>query len=82
MTTTTIGKWGNASALRLPKLFCESLGIKVGDDVNIYVENDNRIVIEPAHEKFTLKARMQEWDGTRYKCEELDWGRAVGDEIW
>ena len=82
MTTTTIGKWGNASALRLPKLFCESLGIKIGDDVNIFVEDDSRIVIEPAREEFTIKARMREWDGTRYKSEEPNWGPAVGEEIW
>ncbi len=82
MATATIGKWGNASALRLPKLFCDSLGIGIGDDVKISVENDSRIVIEPIGSEFTLKARMKHWDGKRYKSTEENWGQAVGEEIW
>lgn len=82
MATATIGKWGNASALRLPKLFCDSLGIGVGDDVKISIEDESRIVIEPVVNEFTLKARMVQWDGKRYKSDELDWGQPVGEEIW
>ncbi len=82
MATATIGRWGNASALRIPKPFCDSLGIGVGDDVRISVEGDSRIIIEPAVDESTLKARMKHWDGKRYKSEEFDWGRPVGEEIW
>lgn len=82
MATATIGKWGNASALRIPKPFCDSLGIGVGDDVRISVEGNRRIIIEPADDQFTLKARMKHWDGMRYQSEEPDWGSPVGEEIW
>lgn len=82
MTKATIGRWGNASALRIPKPFCDTLGIGVGDDVRISIEGDSRIVIEPAADEYTLKARMKHWSGERYKGEELDWGRSVGEEIW
>lgn len=82
MARATIGKWGNASAIRIPKPFCDSLRIDVGDDVRISIEDDRRIVIEPAVDKFTLKARMKHWNGERYKSEELDWGCPAGEEIW
>lgn len=82
MAMATIGKWGNASALRIPKPFCDSLGIGIGDDVRISIEGNNRLIIEPAIGESTLKARMRHWDGKRYKNEELDWGCPVGKEIW
>lgn len=82
MATLTIGKWGNASGIRLPKPFCETLGIKVGDDVDVSIEDNRRIVIEPTHNEYSLEARMAQWDGKRYKSQELDWGEPAGDEIW
>ncbi len=82
MTTATLGKWGNASAVRLPKPFCDTLHLRVGDDVRIYVEDDRRIVIESAREKDTLKGRMETWDGKRYQGRELDWGAPAGEELW
>ncbi len=82
MTTATIGKWGNASALRLPKALCEMIGVRAGDDVVISVENDTRLIIEPARERFTIHGRMHGWDGKRYVSEESDWGDPVGEEIW
>ena len=70
----TIGKWGNASATRLPKSFCETLGIGVGDDM--------RIIIEPARDERTLKERMRSWNGERYHDDELDWGDVAGEGLW
>lgn len=78
----TIGKWGNASAIRLPKSFCETLGIGVGDDMRMFVENDRRTIIEPVRDEHSLKGRMRSWNGERYHGDELDWGDAVGEELW
>lgn len=82
MTTLTIGKWGNASAIRLPKSFCETLGIGIGDDVRVSMENDRRVVIEPVRDEHTLKGRMRSWNGERYHSDELDWGDVAGEELW
>lgn len=78
----TIGKWGNASAIRLPKSFCETLGIGIGDDVRVSMEEDRRIIIEPVREKYTLKDRMRSWNGERYRSSELSWSDAAGEELW
>ena len=81
MTTITVGKWGNASALRIPKPFCQQLGIEVGSDVSLSLEGQ-RLIIEPLTEKYTLRARMKDWDGKRYIAQEYDWGEPAGKEIW
>lgn len=82
MATMTIGKWGNASAVRLPKSFCEALGVGIGDSIRMAMENDRRIIIEPAPDEYTLRARMSSWNGNRYRSKELDWGEPVGEELW
>ncbi|MCL2491800.1 MAG: AbrB/MazE/SpoVT family DNA-binding domain-containing protein [Coriobacteriia bacterium] len=80
--TVTIGKWGNAQGLRLPKLFCDALGIGVGDKVTVSLE-DNKIVIENLLEQHTISSRMKnDWDGKPLKAYEVDWGEPVGKEIW
>ena len=81
MTTVTMGKWGNAAALRIPQAFCEQLGIGIGQKVSITAE-PGRIVIEPAEEQWTLKSRMKEWDGVRFHTHEYEWGETQGDEVW
>lgn len=43
---TTISKWGNSQALRLPKAVVNQLYIDTGDTVDIAVE-DNAIIIKP-----------------------------------
>lgn len=78
----TIGKWGNASAIRLPKSFCKTLGIGLGDDMRMSIENDQRIIIEPARDEHTLKGRMRSWNGERYHGDELDWGGVAGEGLW
>ena len=82
MTTATIGKWGNASAVRLPQPFCEQLGLKVGDRITMLIGEGNSIVIRPANDQHTLQARLASWKGGRYQSEELDWGEPAGKELW
>lgn len=77
-----VERWGNVPAIRLPKPFCEVLGIGVGDDVRVSMEEDRRIIIEPVREKYTLKDRMRSWNGERYRSSELSWSDAAGEELW
>lgn len=81
MTTATMGKWGNANALRIPLPFCEQLGITSGSNVSMTMEG-RRLIIEPAEDDFTLKGRMRNWDGIRHETSEYDWGEPQGDELW
>lgn len=81
MVTAVVGKWGNAAAVRIPQVFCKELGLEVNDEVDLEVKGDLLVISKPA-EAYTLKARMEGWDGIRYQSEEVDWGEPVGKEIW
>ncbi|MDD3855696.1 AbrB/MazE/SpoVT family DNA-binding domain-containing protein [Sulfurimonas sp.] len=44
--TAVISKWGNSQGLRFPKDIMKTLHLSVGDEVNIFVQN-NKAIIEP-----------------------------------
>ena len=80
---TKVQKWGNSQGLRLSKELLSDVRINVGDAVDVTV-HDGSLVITPArrvrgvidHEQ--LVGRIPKG----YKPEELDWGPAVGREVW
>lgn len=82
MTTATVGKWGNAAAIRLPQPFCEQLDIRPGDRVTVSLDANKCIRIQPSSAQHTLQARLAHWDGGRFESEECDWGAAAGKEMW
>lgn len=81
MTKITIGKWGNAAAIRIPAPFCAQMGVVTGDTVEISLEG-KKLIVEAANDTYTLQARMQAWDGKRFDTHEYDWGNSVGKEVW
>ena len=54
MTEIPISKWGNSSAIRLPKAVMNELGLKPGQSVQLTVK-DGKGIIEPVRpQKITL----------------------------
>jgi antitoxin MazE len=47
MTTTTLSKWGNSSAIRIPNQFLKQLNLQEGAELQITVTPDNEILIRP-----------------------------------
>ncbi|SFV88009.1 hypothetical protein MNB_SUP05-SYMBIONT-5-1000 [hydrothermal vent metagenome] len=66
---TTVAKWGNSNALRLPKAIVNQLYINTGDKVNIDIV-DNNIVISPTIKKTNLNAILAKMPED-YKVEEV-----------
>lgn len=81
MVKATITTYDNAEGILIPPGFCKTLGLSVGDDVQVTIEG-NRIIIEPDMEQYTLQARLKGWTGGRYHSPEIDWGPPVGKEMW
>ena len=94
---TTIQKWGNSQAVRLPKAVLEELALHENDQVEIIVNtDDNSIVIRKTtrkrRAKISLEERLEEFyqkpiddilaDETLYTPQEYDWGKPVGKEFW
>jgi len=80
--TTTVQKWGNSSAIRIPKAILEDTLIKLNDEVDI-IADDNKIVIKKATKRryVTLEERLKDFKG-EYVFEEWDTGTPVGNEVW
>ena len=82
--TTTIQKWGNSHAVRLPKIVLESLFLQENDAVEIKTVNDTIVIskaIRKRRAKISLEERFKDYTG-EYSCEEYDWGSPVGREAW
>ncbi len=76
---TTIQKWGNSQAVRLPKAILEKASLKENDKVEIRVEEGNLLII-PVKKHITLQERIAEYQGD-YQCSEWDTGKPTGKEV-
>jgi antitoxin MazE len=47
MTTATLSKWGNSSAIRIPNQFMKRLNLEDGAVMEIMVTPDNSILLRP-----------------------------------
>jgi antitoxin MazE len=64
---TTVAKWGNSIAIRIPSAFANGLRIKDGTQVIMEVEKGNIIIRK---KKYDLNELL------------TDWGNPVGKEVW
>jgi antitoxin MazE len=88
MTTTTLSKWGNSSAVRIPNQFLKRLNLEDGAELQIIVTPENDILLRPtvmpqeSNEELRAHMRMLlskiKPDSPRH--EEIDLG-IEGDEL-
>lgn len=81
----TLKKWGNSSAIRLPKSLLEEVGIH--DDASFEVEvKDGSIVLKEKKEVESLEELFSDFDTESYfrnkDILEYDWGKPQGKEIF
>lgn len=79
---STIQKWGNSQAIRLPKAILETAQLGENEKVQIFAEQDIitiRKADTPKHK--TLKERLAGFKG-EYAFREWDTGAPVGSEVW
>ena len=79
---SSIQKWGNSLAVRLPKAILEDANLSENESVQIIAKPD-KIIIEKAirvkHK--TLKERLDGYNGD-YEFKEWETGAPVGREVW
>jgi antitoxin MazE len=80
---TTIARWGNSTALRLPKAVVEELHLTPGQQVEVTVEAGEARLKPVRAPRVTLEELMAEADriGWENAPETIDWGPDVGSEI-
>jgi antitoxin MazE len=80
---TTIARWGNSTALRLPKAIVEELHLKPGQQVEVTVEAGEARLKPVRRPHVTLEDLMAECDriGWENAPAAVEWGPDVGSEI-
>ena len=79
--TTTIQRWGNSLALRIPKSFAKDVHLESGAVVNLSIAH-GRLVIEPSRRnKYTLSQLLKNVS-KKQRHPEWDMGGPVGKEVW
>lgn len=78
---TTLQKWGNSYAVRIPKSFIKEVGLEYRTDVEMTLE-DGKLVIQPVKEEtITLDELLA--DVTKKNLHTaVDTGAPVGNEVW
>ena len=81
MTTTTIQKWGNSAAVRLPADLLLQLKVGVGTKVSIRRHKDV-FEIAPKLDEVPTIAELTSRITAANRHEYVDWGMPVGNEVW
>ena len=85
----TVQKWGNSQGIRIPKTLLDTLGIFENDRVELVQQEDSittKNVTAPRHK--TLEERLTAFYGKpldqipQLLDDEVDWGKAEGQEAW
>lgn len=77
---TTVQKWGNSLAVRIPRPFAEEIQLEENTTVDLSIRG-GKLVIVPAEPEITLESLVEQiTDENRHG--EVDMGRPVGNEVW
>jgi antitoxin MazE len=77
---TTIQKWGNSLAVRIPRLFADEIHLEENTTVDLTVKG-GKLVIVPTEPELTLESLVEQiTDANRH--EEIGTGPRVGNEVW
>ncbi len=83
MNTTTIQKWGNSYAVRLPRATMHKLKLLAGHPVEIReMVNNQTLSIVPVRRHSDSLAVMVSRITKKNRHSATDWGGAVGKEVW
>ena len=78
---STISKWGNSLAVRIPIAIAKQASIGEGDCVTISLDRKGGIVLRPARRKYELSDLAGRITPAN-RHQETDWGPPKGEESW
>jgi antitoxin MazE len=77
---TTIQRWGNSLAVRIPKPFAAQTDLTENSQVDISLDG-RRIVLSPAAQEWKLDELLSAIT-SRNTHKEISWGVKAGTEAW
>ncbi|HEX3685220.1 MAG TPA: AbrB/MazE/SpoVT family DNA-binding domain-containing protein [Bryobacteraceae bacterium] len=78
---TAVAKWGNASAIRIPKAVMQKANLREGDTVHFEVDGPGVIVVRTAAVQRSLEDLVA-GISSKNRHAETGWGHQQGREIW
>ncbi len=78
--TTTVQRWGNSLAIRIPKVFALEAGLEENTEVEIGVRGGT-LVVRPARKDWTLDELLAGITSSNIHSA-AGWGGATGREVW
>lgn len=78
---TTVQKWGNSYAVRIPKSFIKEVGLEYRADVELTLE-DGKLIIQPAAEEAPTLDELLAGVTSKNKHDTIETDPPVGIEIW
>lgn len=78
---TTVQKWGNSLALRIPSSVAKDIALTKGSAVEVLVEG-GKMIVKPAKKMKPSLAKLIRGLTKSNRHSEQDWGAPIGREIW
>jgi len=78
---TSVKKWGNSAAVRIPASVMQATQIDLDEVVDVR-EEAGRIVIEPVRQKSYQLSQLLKGITSKNQHEAVDFGPAAGKEAW
>jgi antitoxin MazE len=78
---TTVSKWGNSLAVRIPQATAKEAGLSEGDSLALDLDRDGSIVLRPTRKKYDL-AELVSRITPKNRHRETSWGKPQGKESW
>jgi antitoxin MazE len=80
-SSTAVAKWGNASAIRIPKSIMQKANLHQGDEVEFEVESPGVIIVRAARIQPSLQDLVAGIT-PQNRHDETEWGKPRGSEVW
>ncbi|MCR6108620.1 AbrB/MazE/SpoVT family DNA-binding domain-containing protein [Salipaludibacillus agaradhaerens] len=77
---TTVQKWGNSLAVRIPNQYAKNLGVKHGSEVELELSSDE-LIVKPVKIKPTLEDLLARTEGKVNPHLDYNFGRPEGKEM-
>ncbi len=82
--TTSVKKWGNSLAVRIPQTIAEQANLEEGAKVSFRISEEGCVVLIPQRKRkkqYTLDELLEGVTPEHFEGE-MDWGESRGEENW
>ncbi len=78
---SSVKRWGNSLALRIPRPLAEEIGLEEDSPVRLLVEEGRLVIVPVSGARYSLKALLDQITADNVHAE-VNTGKAVGGEVW